>query len=83
MLPEDKAKQSVKRLQAGLGIAMGTGAKESAGVTLVKGDLSGIARTAVLSRATMRNICQNLVFAFGYNAPGIPVAADMFYPAFG
>ena len=71
---------------ADVGIAMGTGtdvAMESAGVTLVKGDLRGIARAAVLSRATMRNIRQNLTFAFGYNALGIPVAAGVFYPVFG
>ena len=69
--------------QADVGIAMGTGtdiAMESSGVTLVKGDLRGIARAARLSRATMRNIKQNLAFAFGYNALGIPLAAGVLYP---
>ena len=72
--------------QADVGIAMGTGtdiAMESAGVTLVKGDLRGIARAIRLSHATMRNIRQNLIFAFGYNALGIPLAAGVLYPAFG
>jgi Cu+-exporting ATPase len=65
---------------------MGTGTEvaiQSAGITLVKGDLAGIARARRLSRATMRNIRQNLVFAFAYNAIGIPVAAGALYPAFG
>lgn len=72
--------------QAHVGIAMGTGtdvAMESAGVTLVKGDLNGIARARVLSRATMRNIKQNLFFAFLYNSLGVPVAAGVLYPFFG
>ena len=72
--------------QAHVGIAMGTGtdvAMESAGVTLVKGDLSGIARARLLSRATMRNIRQNLFFAFIYNALGVPIAAGVLYPVFG
>jgi len=71
---------------AAVGIAMGTGTEvaiQSAGITLVKGDLAGIARAIVLSRATMRNIRQNLVFAFAYNAIGIPIAAGVLYPAFG
>src|SRR5260370_28551981 len=71
---------------ADVGIAMGTGtdvAMESAGVTLVKGDLRGIARARRLSHATMRNIRQNLFFAFAYNTLGVPVAAGRLYPFFG
>ena len=72
--------------QAHVGIAMGTGtdvAMESAGVTLVKGDLTGIIRARKLSHATMRNIKQNLFWAFVYNAVGVPVAAGVLYPFFG
>jgi len=72
--------------RATVGIAMGTGtdiAIESAGITLVKGDLSCIARARKISRLTLRNIHQNLYFAFGYNALGIPLAAGVLYPAFG
>jgi Cu+-exporting ATPase len=72
--------------QAHVGIAMGTGtdvAIESAGVTLVKGDLRGIVRAIRLSRATMRNIRQNLFFAFIYNSLGVPIAAGILYPVFG
>jgi Cu+-exporting ATPase len=71
---------------ADVGIAMGTGTEvaiQSAGITLVKGDLAGIARARTLSRMTMRNIRENLVFAFAYNAIGIPIAAGVLYPAFG
>ncbi|MEL0585386.1 MAG: copper-translocating P-type ATPase, partial [Candidatus Thiodiazotropha sp. (ex. Lucinoma kazani)] len=72
--------------QAHVGVAMGTGtdvAMESAGVTLVKGDLRGIVRARHLSQATMRNIRQNLFFAFIYNSLGVPVAAGVLYPVFG
>ena len=72
--------------QANVGIAMGTGtdvAMESGGITLVKGDLTGIVRARNLSRATMRNIRQNLFFAFVYNAVGVPIAAGVLYPFFG
>jgi Cu+-exporting ATPase len=71
---------------ADVGIAMGTGtdvAMESAGVTLLKGDLSGIVRARRLSEATMRNIRQNLFFAFVYNVAGVPIAAGVLYPVFG
>jgi Cu+-exporting ATPase len=72
--------------QANVGIAMGTGtdiAVESAGITLLKGDLEGILRARKLSQATMRNIRQNLFFAFVYNAIGVPIAAGVLYPVFG
>ena len=72
--------------EADVGIAMGTGtevAMQSAGITLVKGDLVGILKAIALSRAVMRNIRQNLFFAFVYNALGIPIAAGILYPFFG
>jgi P-type Cu+ transporter len=72
--------------RADVGVAMGTGtdvAMESAGVTLVKGDLRGIVRARRLSRATMGNIRQNLFFAFAYNALGVPLAAGILYPVLG
>jgi Cu+-exporting ATPase len=72
--------------RANVGIAMGTGADvamESAGVTLVKGDLAGIVRARRLSRETLANIRQNLFFAFVYNALGVPIAAGALYPLFG
>ena len=72
--------------RADVGIAMGTGADvamESAGLSLLKGDLRGVVRAVNLARATLRNIKQNLFFAFVYNALGVPIAAGVLYPAFG
>lgn len=71
---------------ADVGIAMGTGADvavESAGITLLKGDLTGIVRSRKLARATLRNIKQNLFFAFAYNSAGVPIAAGILYPLTG
>jgi P-type Cu+ transporter len=82
----DGINDAVALAVARVGIAMGTGADiamESAGVTLVKGDLRGIVRARRLSQKTMRNICQNLFFAFLYNALGVPLAAGVLYPVFG
>ena len=78
VLPADKHRIVSQLKKDGRVVAI-----QSAGITLVKGDLAGIARARALSRMTMRNIRQNLVFAFAYNVSGIPVAAGVLYPTFG
>jgi P-type Cu+ transporter len=86
VLPDRKADDAPALGAADVGLAMSSGtdvAMESAGVTLLRGDLTGIVRARQLSRATMSNIRQNLVFAFVYNVAGIPIAAGVLYPMFG